>query len=288
MSKAQLISGKNKLRQDASEPRELKWFKTICDRADYGVVIRDLKGHFVYVNDAFARMHGYAPEELLGKHYAMVHTPEQVKLVESLERIRKEKGGFITEIGHKRKDGSIFPSLMNGTMLKDENGNHLYNTATAIDITELKQRDKELEDKNRHLEEANTALRVLLKNSDQYKREIEETVVATVKEIVEPVLQSLKHTALDRRQQTYISILESNLNDIISPFAQKMRYSLVKMTPTEIQVTSLIREGKNTKEIAELMNLSIRTIEFHRKNIRKKLGIINKKENLRTHLLSLK
>jgi PAS domain S-box-containing protein len=267
--------------------KKLHWFKTICDRAGYGVVIRDLTGHFVYVNETFAHMHGYTREELLGQHYSMVHTPEQVDLVESLEEVRQAKGGFIAEIGHKRKDGSTFPTLMNGIMLKDKLGNHIYNTATLIEITELKKRDRDLKRNNRHLEEANTALRVLMKRSDLYKRELEEQVVSNVKELVEPVLERLKQSRLDRRQQTYVSILESHLNEIISPFAHKLKYSLLKLTPTESQVASLIREGKTTKEIGDWMNLSPRTVEFHRKNIRKKFGLTNKKKNLRTHLLSL-
>lgn len=293
-TKEQLISELKKLRGEVAEAIELKWFKTICDRAGYGVVIRDLSGRFVYINDSFARMHGYTSNELIGKHYSIMHTQEQVEHVESLEKIRRTKGSYIAEIGHKRRDGTIFPSLMNGTMLKDDRGNHIYNTATAIEITDLKRteqklrdRDRELERKNRDLEEANTALRVLLTRRDRDKRELEEKMLYNVKELIEPVLEKLKHILLDTRQQTYISILESNLKDIVSPFARGLMRSLVKLTPSEIHIANLIREGKTTKDIGELMNLSTRTIEFHRKNIRKKLGIRNKKENLRSHLLSL-
>ena len=275
-----LISELEKLRRHVSEIHELRKFKTICDRAGYGVVIRDLKGNFVYLNDCFAKMHGYAPEELRGKHYSIVHTPEQVEHVESLETIRKRRGGFVAEIWHKRKDGTVFPTLMNGTMLKDDNGNHLYNTATAIDISELKI-------KNRNLEEVNAALRVLLRKRDSDKLELEEKVLYNVKELVKPVLEKLKKSGLDKRQQAYINILESSLNDIVSPFARRLSQYFIKLTPTEIQIANLIREGKTTKEIAEFMTLSMRTIEFHRKNIRNKFGIKNKKENLRSHLLSL-
>jgi len=59
------------------------------------------------------------------------------------------------------------------------------------------------------------------------------------------------------------------------------------LTPAEIQISNLIKQGKTTKEIADLLNLSDRTIETHRKNIRRKIGIRNKSENLRTHLLNI-
>jgi DNA-binding CsgD family transcriptional regulator len=92
---------------------------------------------------------------------------------------------------------------------------------------------------------------------------------------------------LDDKQSAYVNILESNLNDIISPFLQKLSSKYMDFTPTEIQVANLVREGKPTKEISELLNISERGIEFHRNNIRMKLGLKNRKTNLRTYLLSL-
>jgi DNA-binding CsgD family transcriptional regulator len=97
----------------------------------------------------------------------------------------------------------------------------------------------------------------------------------------------LKNGHLNDNQTAYIGILETNLSDIISPFLQKMtsRYSL--FTPTEIQVANLIKSGKTSKEIAELMNVSTGTIDTHRNSIRSKLDLNKKKINLRTFLLSL-
>ena len=78
-TKEQLIAELKELRKNAAIMKELERYKTICDRAGYGVVIRDLRGHLVYINDAFARMHGYTAAELAGKHYSIMHTPEQVE-----------------------------------------------------------------------------------------------------------------------------------------------------------------------------------------------------------------
>ena len=82
-------------------------------------------------------------------------------------------------------------------------------------------------------------------------------------------------------------ILESNLKDIISPFSRRMTSTFLRLTPKELQIANMIKQGKTSKEIADLMGISSRTIETHRKNLRDKIGIGNKKVNLRTHLLSI-
>lgn len=399
-----------------AEMEELRKFKTISDKAGHGIAMRDLEGYFIYVNDAFAHMHGLSIEELIGKHFSSLHTDEQIKLI---ERIRKktENLGYIAEIGHKRKDGTIFPTLMTGSTIKDEKENILYWSATAIDISEmkktedalkkqtkrnelvlqtamdgfyfldpdgliieanqsasiimgysrseliginirdleagdrgsdtiestkevvkkgfhrfevkhrhkdgytmdlefttnfiqmgiekfffsffrditdkkqtefmLKQREEELEQKNLNLEEVNTALRVLLKQREEDKEDLEKKVFSNIKELVKPNLDRLKRSGLDKKQSTLLNILDSNLNEIISPFSQSLTSKYMSLSPTEVQVANMVKEGKTTKDIAELMNLSARTVEFHRDNIRRKMGIKNKKANLRSYLLSL-
>jgi DNA-binding CsgD family transcriptional regulator len=152
---------------------------------------------------------------------------------------------------------------------------------------ELIERERELEAKTSNLEELNTALRVLLKKREEDKTELEEKVVFNVKELVMPYIEKLQRTGLDERKKAFVSILESNLNDIISPFSRRLSSMYLNFTPTEMEVANLVKHGKTTKEIAQFLNVSNQAIEFHRKNIRRKLGIQNKKANLRTHLLSM-
>jgi DNA-binding CsgD family transcriptional regulator len=97
----------------------------------------------------------------------------------------------------------------------------------------------------------------------------------------------LQKSGLSAKQLAYLSILESNLKDIVSPFLRGLSAQNTGLTPREIEVADLIRIGKTSKEIAELLNLSTRAIEFHRENIRAKLGLKNKPANLRSHLMSL-
>jgi PAS domain S-box-containing protein len=150
----------------------------------------------------------------------------------------------------------------------------------------LKQRGVELEIKTIGLEEANTALKVLLRQREEDKIELEEKVLLNVRELVLPYLEKLKMKKLGEKQRAYIGIIESNLNDIVSPFVHGLSSKLIKLSPTELQVSNLIKQGNTTKEIAEIMNLATSTIDFHRNNIRKKFGIKNKKTTLRISLSS--
>ncbi len=152
---------------------------------------------------------------------------------------------------------------------------------------QVNEKTMELQEKAINLQEMNTALKVLLKKRDEDKKELEEKVLLNVREMIEPYLNKLKKAKLNDMQRTYLDIIESNLNDIISPFICGVSINLLNFTPTELQVANLVKQGKTTKEIASIMNLSAKTIEFHRDNIRKKMGIKNRKINLRTHLLSL-
>jgi DNA-binding CsgD family transcriptional regulator len=108
-----------------------------------------------------------------------------------------------------------------------------------------------------------------------------------VKEMTMPYMEKLKKSGLDERQKTYVSILEASLEQIISPFSLRMSSQLFNLTPKELQVANLLKQGKTNKEIAEILHSSPRTIACHREGIRKKLGLRNKKANLKSYLLSI-
>jgi DNA-binding CsgD family transcriptional regulator len=126
----------------------------------------------------------------------------------------------------------------------------------------------------------------LLKQREYDKKELADNVLSNVKALIGPYLERLQKSRLSTDQLTLINILESNLNNIISPFISRFSARNINLTPTEIRVANLVKEGKTNKEIAALLCLSKNTILFHRYNIRKKLGIKNKKINLQAHLLS--
>ena len=152
---------------------------------------------------------------------------------------------------------------------------------------DLKQSERELQIKSKTLEEANIALKVLLQQREEDKSVLEENVLSNVRKLIFPAIDKLKNHKLTEEQMEYVRIIEAHLQGIISPFLQHLTTKHFDLTPREIQISVLIKEGKTTKEITEYLNISATAVDFHRKNIRSKLGIKNAKTNLRSLLLSM-
>ncbi|MCG6894039.1 MAG: LuxR C-terminal-related transcriptional regulator [Desulfobacteraceae bacterium] len=160
---------------------------------------------------------------------------------------------------------------------------------TALKLTEesLRQHEAELEQQTQSLEEANIALKVLLKQRESDKHELEQKVLSNVRQLVLPYVEKLKTSRLKPRDRTLLEIIESHLDDVISPFLQRMSTAKSILTPQEIQVAALVKEGRTSQEIADILNVSVTTINFHRKNLRQKFGLRNTSTNLRSHLMSM-
>jgi len=149
------------------------------------------------------------------------------------------------------------------------------------------ERTKELEAKTDKLEEINVALKVLLEKREEDKILLQEQVLSNVKKLAIPYVEKIKKSKLTETQIALLDVIESSLHEIVSPFSLKLSSDSFGLTPAEIKVAALIRQGKRTKEIATIRNLSQKTVGRHRENIRNKLGIKNTKVNLQSHLTSL-
>lgn len=137
------------------------------------------------------------------------------------------------------------------------------------------------------LEEANAALRVLLKRIEDSKADLEEKILTNINDLVFPYLNRLKRRVNDAKALAYIDILEANVNELTSPLSKHLSARYSRLTPTELEVAKLVIQGKTTKMIAEMLSIATSTVDFHRNNIRKKIGIHGAQVNLRTYLASL-
>jgi len=147
--------------------------------------------------------------------------------------------------------------------------------------------ETKVKDRTKELEKMNSALEVLLRKRDNDKREVEENLISNIKHLILPNIQKLKKNRSMSKELAYLDILESNIKRIISSFSLKLSSRYLLFTSREIQIADLIRDGKQDKDIMEILNISLTTVRTHRQKIRKKLGIYGKRDNLRTKLLSL-
>lgn len=152
----------------------------------------------------------------------------------------------------------------------------------------LRDREADLEMEKTNLQEANTALKVLLKRREEDKRALEEQVMYNVTKLVLPFLNKIQKEGLDERLKSYLEIVEANLGDITCGFSRRLSLAYYGLSTSELKVANFIRQGKKNREIANLLKLSVRTVEAYRQAIRNKLRLQNKKVNLRTFLMAIK
>jgi PAS domain S-box-containing protein len=285
----------HKFLKEAMQKIEEK-YSNLFEKCQISIYRISPEGCFLNSNPAKASLEGYLLHEetvdsisdIGAQLYA---SPEDSN--EAMRRLLEE--GFLSnfEVQFCRKDGVLRWGILNAIAVRDKDGNVIYYEGTSQDITErklvneaIKAMEQELAIKSKDLEELNTALRVLLKQMETDRKALEEKFVSNVKTLVLPYTEKIQKHRLDDEQKAYLDIMETNLKNVISPFLSMV--SQFNFTPKEIEVVSLIRDKKSTKEIAEIMGVSPCAIDAHRNKIRKKIGLNNKKTNLQSYLQGLK
>lgn len=260
--------------------------KAIIDSLPGLFFLVDEKYRFLLWNDNFIKITGYSAKEL-----KKMTAPDFYKKPEEQNWIAKEihktfiNGENTGEADVISKDGTVKTFFFSAKKLNYKNRPCIL--SIAFDITEQKRSENELKRFAESLEDANIALRVLMNKRNEDQKEFEEKLQVNINDLVVPYLAKMSKGPLDERNKNYLSVLENNLTNILSPFMKDFRSSHKNLTPHEIQVVDLILKGKNTKEIAGMLNASANTIATHRNNIRKKLSLRNSKINLRSYIMSL-
>ncbi len=295
---------KRKMAEEALRESERR-LSDIIDFLPDATLAINKKGNVIAWNRAIEEMTGVKASDILGKgdyEYALpfygIRRPILIDLVlkpdKKFERsyysvFKKEEAHLIVETWVPAlKDKRAF-LWAKASPLYDSKGRVVGAIESIRDITVRKQaeemlekREVELEAKTNELEDLNAALRVLLKQREEDKNELEQKVLSNVKLLILPYIEKLK-SRIDLKGSSYVNILESNLREIVSPFAQKLSVKYLNLTNREVQIANLIKEGKTTKEIAALLNVSESAVNVYRYHIRRKLSL-TKKHNLRSYL----
>ncbi len=266
-----------------------KKFQDILEDIEDGYYEVDLSGNLVLFNTPMQTMLGYDRDEMMGMNNREYMEKDQAAKVYQTFNAVYRSGIPVKAFDWELicKDGSKRIVDTSVSLIKNSQGKPVGFRGITRDVTTRREAERDLSLKTIGLEETNTALSVLLKRRAADKTELEEKMLFNIKELVLPYVEKLKQRGNDKELKAYLGVIESNLKEIISPFALRLSSKYLNLTSSELEIASLVKHGKSTKEIASLLNLAEKTIETHRVNIRKKLGLTNKKTNLRTFLLSI-
>jgi len=259
---------------------EFEKFKNISDNANSGSVIFDLDGNMTYVNNAFARMHGYTCEELVGQNFSVLHSESQMECMKVLFGKCLKSGNCLgEEVWHTTKDGTAIPTIMNGTTMKDEYGRPVYLSATAIDITELVNARDRLKVVNERLAETNEELERAIERANRFASESalaarakSEFLANMSHEIRTPLnavlgmTELVLDTKLDEVQEEYLGIVKSSadtllnlINDILD--LSKIEAGRISLEDTEFSLEILIGEvAKSFSHRIEEKKLKLGTV----------------------------
>ncbi len=152
---------------------------------------------------------------------------------------------------------------------------------------DLAAKEQNLRDQTEKLAESNIALKVLLEHRQKDRIHLEENMLSNIRILILPYIQQLMETRLGKRERTMVEIIEERLNEITSPFLNRLVGLNTILTPQEIKVATMVREGRSSAAIADVLQISVSAIDFHRKQVRKKLGLTGAATNLRSYLLGL-
>jgi PAS domain S-box-containing protein len=273
--------------------------KAVFDQTHIMAVLLDTNFNFIWVNRSYANTCHYEPSFFPGKnHFDLYPHEENEAIFKSVVDTgvpffieakpfefpdQPERGvtywdwSLIPVKDNKKVTALVFTLLEVTTRKKAEN-----EVQKAHNKLEQRVKERTLE-----LQEKNTALKVLLTQRENDKKDLEQNILSNINVLIQPYINDLKRNNANVDQVAYLNLIESNLEDIISPFSQKLSSKYMNFTSKEIEIANLIKEGKKDKEIMEIMHMAFDTVKAHRKNIRKKLGITGAGTNLRNKLLSM-
>ncbi len=274
-----------------------KRFKELIEMAPDPIITLDLGGVLTTINQAALTLTNISSaDSVLGKRYTNLNlVPEK-----DLDLLRRSVDAII-------EGGTNLPVEFNFTPFQSEevlygeahfsvikSGDESKDILVIIrDVTErkkmsaqLENRENELMTQNVLLEDKNIALRELLQQIETAKDRIAGNIQTNVNRLVLPLVEKLIEGA-SGLQDTQLQLLKNNLSNILSPFGQQISKQMLGLTQKEIEICNMIKNGQSSKDIARSMNVSYRTVETHRNNIRKKLNILNENVNLQTYLRSM-
>ncbi len=252
------------------------------------------KASVVFVSPSIEEILGVTEPKNLNNWFENIHPEDRRRIIKAHFSLpRKTRADEAMRVFDSNSSTWRWVQFLS-TSVMDENGLLKYSNGIIFDINirmelteKLKRKEAELQKKTNKLAQMNTALQVLVEHREQEINDIEIGILNTLHHLIKPYINDLAGTRLTDKQMTCLEIIQSNLEKIVSPLSKKLSTWQHRLTPTEIKVADMIRNGKTTKEIAEFLHISDNAVSFHRKHLRKKFGLVREKTNLSVYLRSL-
>ncbi len=273
------------------------------DASSDGVWDKNLLSNEEYFGENWHHILGYTTQDVKQNAltwHKLLHPDDKPKFMAAIDRHLNEDQTtrYEVEVRVRNKAGGWQWYLARGKVVeRSETGQALRIVGTYTDITKNKENELELQsikdsledkvlERTNEIHEVNVTLKVLLKKMERDKNNFEQQIAAQVEKLIDPYLEKLLQADLSVQHRIVLDMLAANFKDLTTTFTPAVSSLMNKLTPTEFQVANLVKHGKATKEIAEVMHLAPGTISIHRKHIRKKLDISQQGINLQAFLCS--
>ncbi len=254
-----------------------------------GYIKASLKGMILEANSKAGKILGLAEKDLIGKDFRGFIDPtgnrkalQFVKNLKPVESILKVKVNNHPP-GSKFID---FRVVQTRSEKKTEETLEIF----IVDCSERHQLREELEQCREELmltkellREKNIALRELMGQVEIENQKVKESIAFNIEKLLFPLIKRLRNKSRDADLPGF-DLLEKNISQIASQFDLKISILPDRLSGKEIEVCNMVRSGFSSKEIASIFGVSIKTVETHRKNIRKKLNLEDRKINLAVYL----
>jgi len=256
-------------------------FRSLFTSAGEGILLIDNSLRIIQANEKAADMFGMTIQWLEGANCVKIIHPDsidslrQAALIEEGEAWHGEANGITGS-------GDAFPASI--TVNKFRLGGEDYLHLIMRNITQQKAMERYLREEKTKAEEMNVTLRNVMKAIDRDKEDFEISITQKVTTSIIPSLQKLAAEESIEVRDMYMKILRDQLAGLTRSSGAISNEDIIRLTKSEVHVCQMIQAGSTSKDIADVMAISIETVQTHRKNIRRKLGLSGKDVNLFAYL----
>lgn len=266
-----------------------KRYRNIFEGSREAIFICDEKAVIVEANEAATTLTDFEKEELVGRALSDLNEPKNLGAFKTFFELTMSGQPVTAESTFVNKEGDIVDVELSNKKILIDDVPHMHTLARDISMRKvfekaLRNKERELWLQSKKTEKSNAAFKALANNQDEKKEKLKDNIMASITELVKPYIQKLKETNLSQTQKTYVENAESALDRLTSPFAKALSSKFYNLTPTELKIAAMVKDGQSSADIGRAFSISENAVSFHRKSIRRKFNISNKKVNLATFL----